>query len=111
MLLLSQPIAIRDVIDSIVACVKNIDTAGKTYEIGGSDIRTYQELMSFVADELGLKKRVILPVPVLTPKLSALWIHLVTPVPSSIARPLAAGLSNRVVCAEWADSREGEARC
>ena len=100
----SQPIAIRDVIDSIVACVKNIDTAGKTFEIGGSDIRTYQELMSIVADELGLKKRIVLPVPVLTPKLSALWIHLVTPVPSSIARPLAAGLSNRVVCAENAVS-------
>ncbi len=94
----SQPIGIKDVIDSIVACVHNIDTKGKTLEIGGSDIRTYQELMRIVAVELGLKKRIVIPVPILTPKLSALWIHLVTPVPSSIARPLAAGLSNRVVC-------------
>ena len=52
------------------------------------------------AEEAGLSKRWIVPVPVLTPRLSSYWIHLVTPVPAVLARPLAEGLSNRVVCNE-----------
>lgn len=56
-----------------------------------------------MADALGLPKRIIIPVPVLTPKLSSLWIHLVTPISHRIARPLAEGLRNRVVCRNrWA---------
>ena len=57
----------------------------------------YQELMRVMAEELGLRRRIILPVPVLTPRLSSLWINLVTPVSYRIARPLAEGLKNRVV--------------
>ena len=48
--------------------------------------------------ELHLRRRLVIPVPVLTPRLSSLWIHLVTPLHASIARPLAEGLKNRVVC-------------
>jgi len=54
--------------------------------------------MSTMARALGLRKRLVLPVPILTPKLSSLWIHLITPVGHRIARPLAEGLRNRVVC-------------
>jgi len=51
-----------------------------------------------MTQELGLRRRLVIPVPVLTPKLSSLWIHLVTPLSARIARPLAEGLRNRVVC-------------
>ena len=54
--------------------------------------------MDLYAEEAGLGKRLIHPVRFLTPRLSALWIHLVTPVPAALARPLAEGLRNRVVC-------------
>jgi hypothetical protein len=56
--------------------------------------------MEVYAQEAGLHRRLIIPVPVLTPRLSSYWIHLVTPVPASIARPLAEGLSHPVVCEE-----------
>jgi hypothetical protein len=55
-------------------------------------------MMRDMAAALGLRRRLVIPVPVLTPRLSSLWIHLVTPLPASIARPLAEGLRNRVVC-------------
>jgi hypothetical protein len=71
---------------------------GKTLDIGGPDIWSYARVMREMASALGLRRRLIIPVPVLTPRLSSLWIHLVTPLAASIARPLAEGLRNRVVC-------------
>ncbi|MDX1644681.1 MAG: SDR family oxidoreductase, partial [Thermoanaerobaculia bacterium] len=59
---------------------------------------SYRAIMQIAARERGLPRRWILPVPVLTPRLSSLWIHLVTPISHRIARPLAEGLKNRVVC-------------
>jgi len=59
---------------------------------------TYREIMQTMAQALGLRRRLVIPVPVLTPRLSSLWIHLVTPVSYRIARPLSEGLRNRVVC-------------
>ncbi|EMI56305.1 nucleoside-diphosphate-sugar epimerase [Rhodopirellula sallentina SM41] len=94
----TQPIAIRDVLRYLVECLDNPETAGRTIDIGGRDVFTYQKLMQIMARSLGLTKRVILPVPVLTPRLSSAWISLVTPVNASIARPLAEGLRNRTVC-------------
>jgi uncharacterized protein YbjT (DUF2867 family) len=92
-----QPIAIRDVLGYLVGCLENPDTAGKTFDIGGKDVLNYETLFQIYAEEAGLAKRIIVPVPVLTPTLSSYWIHLVTPVPASIAFPLARGLKNRVV--------------
>lgn len=92
-----QPVAIADVLHWLVRCLDVPETAGKTLEIGGSDVMPYRELMRVMAEELGLRRRIILPVPVLTPRLSSLWINLVTPVSYRIARPLAEGLKNRVV--------------
>ena len=92
-----QPVAIADVLHWLVRCLEVPTTAGKTLEIGGPDVLPYRELMRVMAEELGLPRRVILPVPVLTPRLSSLWINLVTPVSYRIARPLAEGLKNRVV--------------
>ncbi len=97
---LSQPVAIRNVLEYLSGCLEHPETAGKIYDIGGPDILTYHDLMRIYAEEAGLPKRLVIPVPVLTPRLSSYWIHIVTPVPASIARPLAEGLKNPVLCRE-----------
>lgn len=94
----AQPIGVGDVLDCLVRCLDREDTAGAALEIGGADVRSYRELMATTAEALGLRRRLIVPVPVLTPRLSSLWIHLVTPLDHRIAQPLAEGLRNRVVC-------------
>lgn len=101
----SQPIAISNVLHYLIACIEMPATVGATLDIGGADVVTYRELMRMMAELRGLGKRVVVPVPVLTPRLSSLWIHLVTPLSSGIARPLAEGLRNRVVCRDDAATR------
>ncbi len=95
-----QPIAIGNVLDYLQGCLDTPATIGQTLDIGGPDVVTYRDLIQIYAREAGLRRRIILPVPVLTPWLSAKWVHLVTPVPASIAQPLAEGLSIPVVCGE-----------
>ena len=97
---LSQPIAVTNVIDYLAGCLDVPETAGRTFDIGGPEILSYRELFDIYTRVAKLRKRIIIPVPVLTPKLSSYWIQLVTPVPSSLARPLAEGLRNKVVCTE-----------
>ncbi len=94
----AQPIAIRDVLFYLIEVLTVPETVGKTLDIGGPDVLSYAALMREMASALGLRRRLVIPVPVLTPRLSSLWIHLVTPLQASIARPLAEGLRNRVVC-------------
>lgn len=93
-----QPIAVRDVIGYLIGVLGEKGAIGQTFEIGGPDVKPYSEIMKIMAEELGLGKRWIIPVPVLTPRLSSYWIHLVTPLRHDIARPLAEGLRNPVVC-------------
>ncbi|MFO7838108.1 MAG: DUF2867 domain-containing protein [Desulfosalsimonadaceae bacterium] len=95
-----QPISIRNVLDYLEGCLEAPETVGETFDIGGPDVVTYHDLIDIYAEEAGLRKRLIVPLPVLTPWLSAKWIHLVTPVPASIAQPLAEGLSIPVVCSD-----------
>ncbi len=97
---LNQPIAIRNVIAYLIGCLEHEETTGQTYDIGGPDILTYRDLLDIYAEEAHLPKRLIIPVPVLTPTLSALWIHLISPVPASIAMPLTEGLTSDAVCTE-----------
>lgn len=97
---LCQPIAVQDVIGYLVGLLSAPETAGRTFDIGGSDALRYCDIMRIMAEELGLRRRLIIPVPVLTPQLSSLWIHLITPLSKEIARPLAEGLRNPVVCRE-----------
>jgi uncharacterized protein YbjT (DUF2867 family) len=97
---MNQPIAIRNVITYLIGCLEHEETTGKTYDIGGPDILTYRDLLDIYAEEAQLAKRLIIPVPVLTPTLSALWIHLISPVPKSIAQPLTEGLTSDAVCTE-----------
>ena len=92
-----QPIAIRDVLRYLVAVVEHEDTVGGVLEIGGPDVLTYAEMMAAYAEVAGLPRRRLLPVPVLSPRLSSLWVGLVTPVPAQLARPLVDSLVNRVV--------------
>ncbi|MGP1347668.1 MAG: SDR family oxidoreductase [Phycisphaerales bacterium] len=93
-----QPIAVRNVLEYLVMLLDTPEAHGRTLDIGGRDIVRYQDLIRMVGEERGLPRRLIVPVPVLTPRLSSLWLHLVTPVPASVGRPLAEGLRNRVVC-------------
>jgi uncharacterized protein YbjT (DUF2867 family) len=95
-----QPIAIRNVLGYLKGCLENNETVGRRFDIGGPDILTYGSLIQLYAEEAGLSRRIIIPVKVLSPRLSSWWVHLVTPVPSSIARPLIEGLRNPVVCKE-----------
>jgi uncharacterized protein YbjT (DUF2867 family) len=95
-----QPIGVRNVLGYLTGCLECPQTVGQTFDIGQEEIVTYRQLMDLYAEEAGLGRRMIIPVPFLTPRLSALWIHLVTPVPAALARPLAEGLRNRVVCRE-----------
>ena len=92
-----QPVAIVDVLHWLVECLQVPETSGRSLEIGGPDILSYRRLMQIMAQELGLGRRLIIGVPVLTPRLSSAWISLITPVTYRIARPLAEGLRNRVV--------------
>lgn len=94
----SQPIAVRDVLHYLIAALETPATTGRTLDIGGPEVCSYLEIMREMARALHLRRRLVIPVPVLTPRLSSLWIHLVTPLHASIARPLAEGLKNRVVC-------------
>ncbi|MCW5936949.1 MAG: SDR family oxidoreductase [Fimbriimonadaceae bacterium] len=92
-----QPVAIADVLHWLTECLAVPETNGQTLEIGGRDVLQYRDLMNIMSDELGLPRRIVIPLPVLTPRLSSGWIGLVTPVSYRIARPLAEGLRNRVV--------------
>jgi uncharacterized protein YbjT (DUF2867 family) len=91
-----QPIAIRDVLAYLVAALEAETSAGQIVEIGGTDILSYAEMLAGYARVRGLR-RLIVPVPVLTPRLSAYWVHWMTPIPASIAHPLIQGLRNEVV--------------
>lgn len=92
-----QPIAVEDVIDYLAGCLTDERTAGRTFDIGGPEIITYKEMMERFAAIEG-KRLYILPVPVLTPKLSSYWVGLITPVPPSVSMSLIEGLKNEVIC-------------
>jgi len=93
-----QPIGITNVLVYLIRCLSTPETIGRKLDIGGADSMSYAKLMEIMSEERSLPRRWVIPVPVLTPKLSSLWIHLVTPVGYRISRPLAEGLKNRVTC-------------
>ncbi len=91
-----QPIAIRNVLDYLVAALACPESAGRILEIGGRDVLTYAGMMTGYARARGLTRHLI-AVPVLTPRLSSYWVHLITPIPAKIAQPLIKGLGNEVI--------------
>lgn len=92
-----QPIAVRDVLRYLVGAAALPDTVHGDYDIGGPDVFTYRQMMERYAAAAELSKRIIIPVPVLTPRLSSGWVGLVTPVPYTLARRLVESLKNEVV--------------
>lgn len=92
-----QPIAVRDVLRYLVGAASLPDNVSGDFDIGGPDVFTYREMMEHYAAAAGLSKRFIIPVPVLTPRLSSGWVGLVTPVPYTLARRLVESLKNEVV--------------
>ena len=93
----SQPIAISDVLDYLVKVIGAPAPFAGVFDIGGRDVVSYAQMMELYAQEAGLTKRRLIPVPFLTPRLSSHWVGLVTPVPASLARPLVDSLVNEVV--------------
>ncbi len=91
-----QPIAIRNVLQYLATAIEKPETENEIIEIGGNDVMTYADMMKTYARVNGLK-RILMPVPVLTPKLSSYWVHWMTPIPASLAKPLIEGLKNDVV--------------
>jgi uncharacterized protein YbjT (DUF2867 family) len=94
----SQPIAFADLRDYLVGVCDLPEAFGRTLDVGGPEILTFQAMMERTAVLAGRRKPVILPVPVLSPELSSLWCGFVTDVDTRIARPLVEGLRNETVC-------------
>ncbi|MFI8006453.1 SDR family oxidoreductase [Streptomyces sp. NPDC086010] len=94
-----QPISVEDVLRYLVGSAHMPADVNRAFDIGGPDVLTYRHMMEQYARVAGLR-RVILPVPMLSPGLSSIWIGAVTPVPRQLARPLAESLRYEVVCSE-----------
>jgi uncharacterized protein YbjT (DUF2867 family) len=93
----TQPIGIDDVIAYLVAAPDVVASERREVQIGGPDVLSYGEMLDLMADALGVRRRPRVPVPLITPWLSSLWIGLVTPVDAGVARPLVEGLSTPTV--------------
>lgn len=92
----TQPIGVREVLAYLVATLETPASVGRIIEIGGAEVVTYGDMMLLYAQVRGLRRWMV-PVPVLTPHLSSLWVNVVTPIPAAIARPLIDGLRNENV--------------
>ena len=92
----TQPVALEDAVRYLAGVAGREEGFGETYDVGGPEVMTYREMIERVARLRG-KRRTIIEVPVLTPFLSSLWLHLITPVGASVARPLVEGLRNPTV--------------
>ncbi|MCE7735524.1 MAG: SDR family oxidoreductase [Candidatus Heimdallarchaeota archaeon] len=96
---LNQPIAISNVIEYLVGCLRNEKTTGKTFDIGGPDVLNYKQLINIYAQEARLMKRMIITLPINDPrKSSAYFISRLIPIDSSVIHPLIESLRNEVIC-------------
>ncbi len=95
-----QPIAVRDVLHYLVGVAALPAEVNRTFDIGGPDVLTYRQMMQRYAKVAELPPRRVVQVPFLTPKLSAHWVNLVTPVPRSLATPLISSLVHEMICDE-----------
>ncbi len=92
----TQPIAIDDVVSYLAAACGREDFLGESFDVGGPDVMTYREMIEQIGALRG-RRPLIVEVPVLTPRLSSYWLHLVTPVGAGVARPLIEGLRNATI--------------
>jgi len=95
-----QPIAVRDVLYYLTNAAELPTEVSRAFDIGGPETFTYTEMSARYAAISGLRKRIAVPVPVLTPRLSSHWVNLITPLPRSLASSLMDSLENDVVCTE-----------
>ncbi|QUX30339.1 SDR family oxidoreductase [Nocardiopsis akebiae] len=95
-----QPIAVRDVLRLLVGCAELPEGTNRTFDIGGPEVLSYARMIQRFAGAAGIARRLIIPVPVLSPGLSSLWVGLITPVPPAIARPLVESLRHDAVVGE-----------
>ena len=95
-----QPIAISDVLHYLAAAADAEVPYSRTWDIGGPDVLEYADMMQVYAEVAGLRRRLIIAVPVLTPGLASWWIGLVTPIPLGLARPLVESLLCDAVMSE-----------
>jgi uncharacterized protein YbjT (DUF2867 family) len=100
-----QPIAVRDVLRYLVAAASLPAEVAGSFDIGGPQVLTYRQMMQGYARVAGLPARRIVPVPVLSPRLSSHWVGLVTPIPGALARPLIESLRHDAVCRDHAVAR------
>jgi uncharacterized protein YbjT (DUF2867 family) len=101
----TQPLAVDDAIEYLAQAPTVDESAGREIQIGGPDVLSYGEMLDEMAHVLGKRPRPKIPVPVLSPRLSSMWIGLVTPVDAGVARPLVEGLSTRTVVTDPAAAR------
>lgn len=94
-----QPIGIRDVLRYLSGVLSNDKALGQIFDIGGPDVLSYREMMMQYAEVRQLR-RIIITLPLLTPRLSSLWLNLVTSVPYALARSLVDSMKNEVICKE-----------
>ncbi|OZF07195.1 MULTISPECIES: NAD(P)H-binding protein [Nocardiaceae] len=95
-----QPIAVRDILHYLLGAADADLPESRTYDVGGPDVMEYGEMMNIYADVAGLRKRQMVVLPVLTPRLAGHWIGLVTPIPRGLAMPLIESLQFDAVAHE-----------
>jgi hypothetical protein len=95
-----QPIAVRDVLHYLTNAAELPAEVSRAFDIGGPDTFTYTNMIRRYAAIAGLRRRIAIPVPVLTPWLSSHWVNLITPLPRILASSLMDSLENDVVCGE-----------
>lgn len=93
----TQPIGIDAAVEYLRRAPEVEESTGREVQIGGPDILTYAEMLDRMAVAMGMRRRPKIPVPFVTPWLSSLWLGLVTPVDTSVARPLVEGLTTPTV--------------
>jgi uncharacterized protein YbjT (DUF2867 family) len=93
----TQPIAVEDVIEYLTRAPEVAESEGREVQVGGPDVLAYGEMLDRMAQAMGIRPRPKIPVPLITPWLSALWLGLVTPVDTNVARPLVEGLKTATV--------------
>ncbi len=93
-----QPISIRNVLHYLIGCLDCPESTGQTLDIGQPEELSFRRLMEIYAEEAGLPQRPIFTVPLYSAKFSSFWIHLITPITATLARPLIETLCNQTPC-------------
>ena len=92
----TQPIALADVVRYLAGVARHPETIGESFDVGGPEVLTYRQMIERIAGIRG-RRPLIVEVPILSPRLSSYWLHLVTPVRAGVARPLIEGLRNPTI--------------